>query len=125
MTRLRTFALGTLLAAGIAVPAMAAPSMTSMEPSTRLVECGSASCLVVSGRRDHAAAPVRINGHAVAVAGARRWRASVPVETLRAWSAPYARTITVSVAGLSRDARLPIGLLGHTTDLAMLVVRVK
>jgi len=120
MPRLWTLALGALLAAGIAAPAMAATEL-----STRLVECGSRSCLIVSGHRDDAASKVSINGHAVAVEGARRWRVRVPVETVRAWSAPYARTIAVSVAGASVDAKLPIGLLGHVENLAMLVVRVK
>lgn len=134
MPRLPTPALGALLAVIIAAPAMAAPTListngisngTSHRPSTRLVECGATSCLLVSGHREDAASPVSINGHAVAVEGARKWRARVPVETVRAWSAPYARTIAVSVAGASQDARLPIGLLGQVENLAMLVIRLK
>lgn len=120
MPRLRTLMLGAVLAGAFVAPALAAPKL-----ATRVVECGAESCLVVSGRRDHSASQVSINGHEVAVEGARKWRARVPVETVRQWSAPYARAITVSVAGAEKQARLPIGLLGHAQELAMLVVRVK
>ena len=122
----RILALGAVLAAALASPASAAT-----EPRTRLVDCEAGSCLLVTGRRAHAASTVTINGHAVSVEGARNWRVSLPVATLRAWSAPYARTITVSVVDAttrtqaSTEADLPIGLLGHVEDLAMLVVRVK
>ncbi len=120
MMRKATHALALLLAAGLGAPAMAASV-----PSTRLVECDAGSCLAVTGQRDDSASPVSINGHAVAVRGARKWRAVVPVHTLRAWAEPYARTITVSVAADETEADLPIGLLGHVENLAMLVVRVK
>lgn len=117
---LRNLALSAILAGALATPAMA-----TGEPSTRVIECRSGSCLVILGRRDHAATPVSVNGHAVAVEGARKWRAVVPVETVREWSAPFARTITVSVAGAEEEARLPIGLLGRAENLAMLIVKVK
>lgn len=120
MPRFRMLALGAVLAGAVAAPAMAAPKL-----ATRVVECGAESCLIVSGRREHLASQVSINGHQVAVQGTRKWRARVPVETVRQWSAPYARTITVSVAGAEKEARLPIGLLGRAEELAMLVVRVK
>lgn len=122
----RAFALGAIVAAGLASPALAAS-----EPSTRLVECKAGSCLLVMGRRASAASLVSINGHAVATEGARKWRARVPVDTLREWSAPFARTITVSVedaktrADTTAEADLPIGLLGHVENLAMLVVSAK
>lgn len=118
MQRLQILALGALLAAGLASPAMAAA-----EPTTRLVECGRESCLLISGEREDAAHAVAINGHTVAVEGARKWRATIPVGTLRDWSAPRARTVRVAVAGSETEADLPIGLLGHAGDLAMLVVR--
>lgn len=121
MAFLRTLALGAVLASS----AVASPVMAMGGSTTRVVKCGSESCLLISGRRDDDDASVRINGHAVKVEGARLWRARVPVETVRAWSAPYARTITVSVAEVPHQARLPIGLLGTTEELAMLVVRVK
>jgi hypothetical protein len=119
-------ALGAVFAATLAPPASAAA-----EPRTRLVECEAGNCLVVTGRRAHAAAVVRINGHAVPVQGSRKWRATVPVETVRQWSAPYARTITVSVVDAmtrsqaSTEVDLPIGLFGRVESLAMLVISVK
>lgn len=120
MIRLKTFALSALLASGMAAPSLAAPA-----PSAKLVNCGSESCLLVSGHRDEATSEVSINGHVVAAQGAHKWRLRLPVNTVRAWSEPYARTISVSVAGAEHEADLPIGMLGHTSNLAMLVVRVK
>jgi len=113
-------ALGTALALGISTPALA-----SAKPDTRVVECGAESCLVVTGRREHAASPVSLNGNAVHVQGRHKWRAVVPIETVRQWSAPLARSITIEVDGTTREARLPIGLLGHADSLAALVVRVR
>lgn len=109
-----------------AIPASARDNLT-----TRVVDCEAGSCLIVRGRRDSSAAQVTINGRPVVAQGARAWRVSVPVETLRQWSVPHARSITVVVtdtrtgATSTAQARLPIGLLGHSQDLAMLVVRVK
>jgi hypothetical protein len=94
-----------------------------------VVGCKAESCLVVTGRRPNAAAPISINGHEVAAKGARKWRVRVPVEMIRAWSAPLARSITVSVAaGTERrdfDTRLPIGLLGQPENLALLEISLK
>lgn len=112
--------LGAALSVGLAAPAMA-----ESEPSTRVVNCASGSCLLVSGNRASTRSAVSINGYVVPVKGGRRWHARMPVETVRAWSPPYARTITVAVDGVSAEADLPIGLLGHSTELSMLVVRVK
>lgn len=119
----RVLELGILLVAAFAWPASA-----TTEPKTRLVSCDVGSCLLVTGRRPDARSTVTINGHAVSVQGAQKWRASLPVDTLRQWSEPYARTITVSVIddesreSASAGADLPIGLLGHAEDLAMLIV---
>ena len=119
-------ALSAALATLIAMPAGARDNLT-----TRVVDCAAGSCLIVRGRRDSPAAQVTINGRPVVAQGARLWRVSVPVETLRQWSAPHARSITVAVtdtctgAATTAQTRLPIGLLGHSQDLAMLVVRVK
>ena len=118
MTRYAAAIIGTALAFSQAASAWAAPE-------TRVVRCGSASCLLVSGHRKDASSKVDINGHEVVTEGARNWRVRVPVTTVRAWSAPFARTISVAVAGVEDDVDLPIGLLGHSEDLAMLVVRVK
>jgi hypothetical protein len=118
--------LGAIFAAAFASPASAAD-----EPRTRLVDCEAGSCLLVTGRRADAESAVSINGHAVPVEGKRNWRARVPVDTVRRWAAPFARTITVSVtdartrAKETAEADLPIGLLGHRENLAALVVSVK
>lgn len=121
---LRSLSLMTavLMAGAMAVPAAACDGAALR---TRLVGCGSESCVVVSGHRTSAASKVLINGHEVPASGHHRWTASVPVSTVRAWSAPHARTISVAVDDAVRDARLPVGLLSPKTDLAMLVVTVK
>ncbi|SMC51144.1 hypothetical protein [Novosphingobium sp. B1] len=93
--------------------------------TTRVVECGAQSCLKLSGKRADAAEAITLNGHGISVQGGRTWHARVPVRTVREWSAPYARSIEVGVAGQQREVPLPIGLLGQPTDLAMVVVRVK
>ncbi|WP_231568046.1 hypothetical protein [Sphingobium herbicidovorans] len=105
---------------GSATSALAAP-----EPSTRLVECSTGDCLLVTGRRDDRHAPVSINGHEIAVKGDCRWQARLPVETFRAWSAPNARTVTVSVDGEETKARLPVGMFVRPEKLTMLVIRPK
>ena len=74
---------------------------------------------------------VSINGQEVAVEGKYDWRVRVPVETVRGWSAPYARTIEVSLRDpqtqldATADVDLPIGLLGTLTDLAALEIRAR
>ena len=121
----------TTTLAGILVASLATPATAASEPSTRVVGCGSGSCLLVTGHRDNAASPVSINGHVVAVEGQRDWRARLPVETVRDWSLPLARTIEVSFidaatgVATAMDADLPIGLLGHAENLAWLVVSAK
>ena len=117
------FALGAI--------AMAAPALAASAPETKVVSCDAGNCLVISGSRASPSEAVLINGHAVAVQGERKWKVSLPVAQIRDWSQLYARTIevtTVDAATSSRtsaEARLPIGLLGGTTNLAMLEVRVK
>ncbi len=117
-------------AAGIALAGMsAAPAHATDEPSTRLVRCGSQSCLQVSGYRADAASAVRINGRLVHVDGENGWKTRLPLETLRKWTAPQARTIRVSLHDASDRARsvehvdLPIGLLGNSDNLGALQVR--
>jgi uncharacterized Zn-binding protein involved in type VI secretion len=125
MARIRMLAVAitSTVAAGLAVPALAADA-----PSTRLVSCGAQSCLLVSGHRASGDAEVRINGHPVAVEGERNWRARLPVSTVREWSVPFARKIEVSSGNAETQdnatafAKLPIGLLGHVPDLASLVI---
>jgi hypothetical protein len=119
----------TLALAAIAAAGLASPALAGSEPSTRVVQCRSGSCLQVSGHRDDAAASVSLNGHAVVVEGARNWRVLVPVQTVREWSEPRARTITVAVADTpartEAEADLPIGLLGHSENLAVLYISTK
>lgn len=118
-TRFRgVLALGAILSAILATPAVAGTR-------TRLVDCATGSCLLVTGRRASESSAVTINGHAVAARGARKWRVSLPIETIRQWSVPYARTIMVSVDDNDVHAPLPIGLLGHVDNLAFLTVRAK
>jgi hypothetical protein len=119
MLRLKMLGMCVALSTVVANPALA-----SDNPGTRLVKCGTGNCLKVSGQRAGKNDSVLINGHEVAAKGARRWHVSLPVDTVRTWSAPYARTISVTIAGATHAARLPIGMMGHA-DLAMLVVRVK
>ncbi|WP_404482118.1 hypothetical protein [Novosphingobium sp. BL-52-GroH] len=113
---------------GAMVTAISAPgAMAASEPGTRLVSCGEQSCVLVSGYRADPASAVYINGHPVSVEGRRAWKVSLPVETVREWSAPRARTIDVTLCRPGADdetarADLPIGLLGHVTNLAALVV---
>lgn len=124
--RARLLALAAILLAGFS-----SPSYAATEPRTRLVPCQAGSCLLVTGYRANAASAVSINGRMVPADGARKWRVRVPVDTVRAWSAPYARTITVSVvdaetrADATAEVDLPIGLLGQAEQLAMLVVSAK
>ena len=111
-------ALTATIAAALATPATA-------ETRTRLVDCESGSCLLVTGYRASSTSVVTINGHDVAVQGARKWRVSLPIQTVRQWSAPYARKIMVAVDDGHFQAALPIGLLGHVEDLAFLTVHAK
>jgi len=115
--------LGVALLCGLPTHAMAASP-----PGTRLVSCHGQSCLLVSGYRADPASAILINGHAVPVTGRRKWSARLPLDALRQWAPPYARSIDIAVmdaqaGGMTTSAALPIGLLGHTTDLAALVVR--
>lgn len=120
-----------LTLAVLATVTFASPAAAASEPSARLVSCSSGSCLLVSGRRESPAATVMINGHAIPVQGNLKWRARLPVETVRAWSKPSARTIDVSILDTEAQSKtaekvdLPIGLLGKTSDLAFLVISMK
>lgn len=119
-----------LWTAAAALAGFAAPALAGSDASTRLVNCGAESCLLITGHRDDPAAIVSINGQAVSVQGKRGWRVSLPVETVRQWSAPDAREIEVSLrnpatqAETSDSVDLPIGLLGNLTDLSSLEVSI-
>jgi hypothetical protein len=123
----------TLLAliGAIIIGGLASPATAASEPSTRLIRCGEQSCLLISGRREDPAAIISINGHKVLVEGEQRWRVRLPMDVVRQWSAPYARTIEVSMRDPDAQREtiasvdLPVGLLGGTTDLASLVISVR
>lgn len=117
-----------LALAGAALGSLASPAIAAPEPSTKLVRCGAQSCLRVSGHRDDPLSIVRINGHAVSVEGVRNWRVHLPVDVVREWSAPHARTIEVSLGAPEAPCTsvdLPVGMLGHTTELASLVISLR
>jgi hypothetical protein len=97
----------------------------AMAATTRLVACGDQPCLLIHGQRQQRDEPVVINGRTVAVEGGRSWHLRLPMATLRAWSAPYARSLAIATGQNQSEASLPIGLLGHTTDLAALEVRAR
>jgi len=129
-SRARMSGLAAMFVAGLAA-GFSAPACAATEPRTRLIACETGSCLLVTGRRTNAASMVSINGRAVSAEGARKWRVRVPVDTVRKWSAPFARTITISVvdaetrADATAEVDLPIGLLGQAENLASLVVSAK
>jgi hypothetical protein len=117
--------------AGIAVAAFAVvcagTAGATAAPKTRLVSCGSESCLLVTGRRASADSRVSINDRPMPVGGRRAWHVRVPLAAVRELTSPYARNIEVTVTRAdghqewSEDASLPIGLLGHN-NLATLIV---
>lgn len=117
-------------AGAVAVGALASPTAAAAEPRTKLVRCGQQSCLRITGHRDDATSIVSINGHAVSAEGERRWTVHLPVEVVRAWSTPNARTIEVSLGGAQgqqpaiASVDLPIGLLADRAVLAALVITV-
>lgn len=110
-----------------ALGCLAPPTLTA-ESISKLVRCGGESCLQISGQRDNPAAIVRINDHVVPVAGERGWQVRLPIDIVRQLSAPFARTIEVSMQDpqtqveTTEHVDLPIGLLGFATELASLEV---
>ncbi|MFD1107127.1 hypothetical protein [Sphingobium olei] len=119
MPRLATFTVCMALAAGLAQPAAAS------SPRTRLIERQSENYLLITGSRDDTASEITINGRPVMVEGGREWRVRLPIDTIRSWSAPHARAITVAVDGSRVETALPLGMLGRADRLAMLVVTAK
>lgn len=93
----------------------------------RLRDCGGQTCLVIDSRRRDSRAIVSVAGRPVAVQGGRAFRIALPLDTVRDWSAPFARSIALRVdepggRGSEQSVRLPIGLLGNTTQLAAVEV---
>lgn len=116
-----------LLGAATLLAGTVSASPGQVDAIARLKNCGADTCLVVTGHRLDRAAPVSVAAHPVVVQGGRSWRVAVPLATVRAWSAPFARTILVEVEGGDggkADVPLPIGLLGSVTELAFLDVSV-
>lgn len=130
LERLRLHGRLLALAAGIVAGSVASPALAAREPSAKLVRCGEQSCLRVSGHRDNPASIVRINGYAVPAEGDSKWTVHLPVDVVREWSAPNARTIDVSIGNPEMaqetiaSVDLPIGLLADGTVLASLVINV-
>lgn len=110
--------------------ALAAVSLPghAQSATVKLVKCGAGDCLLVRGYRNSNEAMVRVNDRVVEAKGGRSWRVRLPVETVRDWSAPFARTLSISVTGpagsveRTEAVRLPVGLLGQSLELASLVV---
>jgi hypothetical protein len=114
----------------LAVATMA--TRADARPATaRLISCDAGSCVLIRGYRSTSAAVIRINDREVEAEGGRSWRVRLPVASVENWSAPFARTLRVSVADptgateWTQAVRLPIGLLGRNLELASLVVRVR
>lgn len=106
----------------------ATPEIAIAAPKARLVHCGNATCLRISGRRPHAAVAVRVAGHPLAVEGNRSWHATMPLATARDWASAHGGTLMVTLAdtrtgGESTEVVTPPpGALGKRTELASLIV---
>jgi len=117
-----------LAAATTVLGSLASPASAAEEPRAKLVNCGAESCLRIAGTRESLSSVVAINGHVVPAEGRRSWKIDLPIEMVREWSAPHARTMEVSLhdpatqRATKAEVDLPIGLLGGVTDLAMLLV---
>jgi hypothetical protein len=117
------------------IAALAAGSMSGAHADplaeAKLVRCAAGNCLLIRGERASAASTVTINDRVVAVQGRRGWKVRLPVSAVRTLASPFARSLQVAVidpAGAVEQqhaVRLPVGLLGHTTELASLVVRAR
>lgn len=117
-----------LLAAAAVLPGSASAADTSVAASTRLHRCGNQTCLLIQGRRTDPAAPILVEQHEVTAVGGRHWRVSLPLQTVRGWAQPSARSIAIDIAGedgRSEQAALPIGVFARKTDLAFLTVSVR
>jgi hypothetical protein len=106
-----------------------APALAGESPKAILVHCGADTCLRLSGHRVRATVAVRIDGHTLAVEGARAWRVTVPLSTARSWRIARGDTLAVTLADDDagtehiETAILPPGSLGSRLELASLEVR--
>lgn len=100
-------------------------------PTAKLVRCAEGDCLLIRGERSSAATMITINDRVVSARGGRGWKVRMPVATVRGFASPFARTLDVAVIDAvgqverRETVRLPVGLMGHTTELASLVVRAR
>lgn len=105
-----------------------APEHVAAGSQARLVNCGSATCLRLSGHRVDPAVAVRIAGHDLSVEGGRSWRAVVPIEAARNWANASRDRLTLTLAdtrtGTTRTdmVAVPPGALGRRVELATLMV---
>ncbi|WP_420138985.1 hypothetical protein [Sphingomonas sp.] len=117
-----------IAAIGIAAAtAASAPIAAAPVAKVRVVNCGSQDCLLVRGHRASPNAAIRINDHPVEAQGRHTWQVRLPIDTVRDWSAPFARTLSVAViespaTARAEAVRLPVGLLSQNLELASLVV---
>jgi hypothetical protein len=116
----------------LAVALLIAPAAhADARPSAKLVRCSEGDCLLIRGTRSSAAQTITINDRVVAASGGRGWKVRVPVAAVRGLASPFARTLDVAVVDAAgqverrESVRLPVGLMGHTTELASLVVRAR
>jgi hypothetical protein len=118
-------------AASLATLTLATPALADAETSTRLVRCGEESCVRVAGYRTDPSSAVRINGRTVSVEGKRSWKIDLPVDVIREWSEPNARTISVSFSDTFSQfeetsiASLPIGLLSDASIISSIEFSVR
>lgn len=107
---------------------VAIPDTAVAAPKARLVHCGDATCLRISGRRPHAAVTIQVAGRPLMVEGNRSWRATVPLTTARDWASADGGTLAVTLADARSGSEsvelvtLPPGALGKRTELATLIV---
>ncbi|MBB3349230.1 MULTISPECIES: hypothetical protein [unclassified Sphingomonas] len=116
-----------VLSAGLS----ASPAAAERAASARLVHCGKATCLRLSGRRDGAATELRVDGRVLSVVGERSWQVTVPLAQARTWrlTRGYAVPITLvdRASGAERMLAVPVppGALGARVELASLIVRAR
>ncbi|MBB3693828.1 hypothetical protein [Sphingomonas sp. BK580] len=114
-----------------AILTAAAPAAAERAASARLVHCGGATCLRLSGQRDSADTKVQVDGRDLPVTGERSWRATVPLAEARTWrlTRGYAVPVTLvdRASGSARTSpvAVPPGALGARVELASLVVRAR
>lgn len=104
------------------------PGRVAAAVQARLVHCGSATCLRLSGHRPDSAVAIRIAGNDLAVAGGRSWHAIVPIEAARNWANASGDRLLLTLidmrTGTTRmdSVEVPPGALGKRIELAALIV---